>query len=654
MFPFPIAACRPLAAALFLAFVSGQAALAQDDPATQPPHYVGSETCTTCHEEATAHWIGSHHQLAWTMPGPDTVIADFDGTSFDGAGMHVEFSQDEDGYHAAVTEADGSRAAYDIHSVVGIAPLQQYLIETEPGKLQSFDVVWDAAKGEWYHLYGDNVLPPADGLHWTGPYKNWNARCAECHATGYKKNYDPATGRYQSTEVEIGVGCEACHGPGSAHVEWTTTQGSGPANASYGLVMSPDASPEDWIQQCGTCHSRREPLGDGNPMPGAPYHDNFRLLPLTPGLYHADGQILDEVYVLGSFLQSKMYDKGVTCTNCHDPHSMQLVAEGNTVCTQCHSPAGNPDFPSLPLKVFDGPEHTFHEPGTAGAECKNCHMVEQVYMGIDWRADHSFRIPRPDLDARTGAPDACTTCHTDRTPEWAAAEIQKRFPESTHRGSHYGTLFARAQRDPAGTQRGLIELAQDPVTPDIVRATALYLMTSAAGPRAADGTVALLDDPNPLVREHAIPLQGALPDQQAADRIAPLLRDPSRNVRLAALRSLLQLQSATLSPEAMADRDKVMAELSQSLGDRFDFPETQLVMGGMALSQRQFPAALSAFHRAVEMDPQLTDAWSLIIRLTAALQGPEAGQQQARAALAANPDVPALQELAAQLGITQP
>ncbi|OSP56198.1 hypothetical protein BV911_04255 [Pseudoruegeria sp. SK021] len=632
----------------FSLFCGAAPALAQDAPS-----YVGSGQCADCHIDEVEAWNGSHHQLAWTLPSPETVVADFDGTSFSGSGMSVAFSQDAGGYHAQVTETDGSMSTYDVHSVVGIAPLQQFLFETEPGKLQSFDVVWDADAQEWYNLYPDQILPPNDGLHWTGPYKNWNGRCAECHATGFEKNFDFPSQSYASVQAEIGVGCEACHGPGSDHIAWATSQSPMEADhATYGLTMVPDADGEAWGQQCAGCHSRREAYGDGNPVPGTPYHDAYRLSLLTPNLYHADGQIQDEVYVYGSFLQSKMYAEGVTCTNCHDPHSAQLVAEGNAVCTQCHSPAGNPDFPTLPLQEFDTPEHHFHEVGSAGAECKNCHMAEQAYMGIDLRADHSFRIPRPDLDAVTGAPDACTACHQDRTPDWAADAIAGWYPQSTHRGFQFGTVFARARQNPAYARSDLEVLAQDTELADLVRSTALYLMEGASDPATAEAMADLLTDDSPLVRSAAAPLQRGASPQDSVLRLAPLLNDPSQSVRFAALRGMLGLPIARLPRAMEADRARVMAEWQATLSTRLDFPETHLVLGGIALTSRDYPAALGAFRQVVALDPQRTDAWSMVIRLSAALDGEEAGQAAVRDALTILPDDPMVQDFARQFGVS--
>ncbi|MDE0589184.1 multiheme c-type cytochrome [Halocynthiibacter sp. C4] len=586
--------------------------------------YVGTETCATCHEDESLVWEESHHALAWTEATEENVLGNFDGAEFVHEGVATRFDREGQAFVIHVTEEDGSKKRFEVHSVAGIAPLQQYLIETEPGKLQSFDVVWDVEREEWYHLYPDQHLPPDDGLHWTGPYKNWNARCAECHATGFRKNYDSVSQSYASDQVEIGVGCEACHGPGRDHVEWAENGAKEDGQGSYFSMNFAEAGAEGEIQQCAGCHSRREAQLDGNPLPGTPYHDAYALSLLRPGMYHPDGQIRDEVYVYGSFLQSKMYEKGVQCSNCHDPHSVQLKAEGNAVCTQCHSPAGNPEFTSLTQKDYDTADHHFHPEGSEGAQCKSCHMIERDYMGIDGRRDHSFRIPRPDLAAASGSPDACTDCHDDRSPEWAAEEIAAWYPDSVHRGSHYGTVFAKGFADPVSARSELVSLATSEGEASIVRATALWLLEAAADEDLAETLAPLLSHPDPLIRSAAIRPQSGANPQESVLRLVELLGDPVRLVRTETVKSLLSAPVARF-PEAIASNfQRAMGEWRESLSNRTDFPETHLVLGGAALGMRNLPAATEAFRTVVQLDPQREDAWSMLVRIKAA-EGDMAG-----------------------------
>lgn len=617
--------------------------------AAQLADYVGSDSCTDCHNEIAQSWSASHHALAWTEPGPDTIVADFDGTEFSHDGMTARFRSDADGYAVTVTEKDGKTTDYPVHSVAGIAPLQQYLLETEPGRLQSFDVVWDVERARWYHLYPDQDLPPDDGLHWTGPYKTWNARCAECHATGYRRNYGPRTGGYGSVQAEIGVGCEACHGPASGHLDWL--RGDRAAGVSKGFAVTPGQGDRKTdIETCAACHSRRENLGQGLPLPGTPFDDAFTLALLRPGLYHADGQILDEVYVYGSFLQSRMYARGVSCMNCHDPHGAGLKAEGNAVCTQCHSPAGNADFPTLPLGAYDSPDHHRHETGSEGAQCKSCHMAERTYMGTDGRRDHSFRIPRPDLAAQTGAPDTCTDCHADRTPEWAARRIDKWFPDSTRRGAHFGTVFAAARENPQPVAADLLAIAENTGQPGIVRATALTLLQPLTAPGLANDTLALLDDPDPVIRAAAASGQRGAEPGDRIQRLMPLLTDPIRSVRIAAAKQLLDMPPEQLSPGQRAALGQAMSDWQASLATRLDFPETHLVLGGMALTMRNATAAKAAFDQVVRMDPQRADAWSMLVRLTRIVDGDRGARAVLREALGRVPRDPALLRLQAELG----
>jgi len=602
------------------------------------PAYVGSSVCTECHRQVDAAWHNSDHAKAWTLPDETTVLGDFSDVTFTHGGQVTRFFRDGDAYMIETAGADGQRRAYQVVGVAGIDPLQQYLLSPQPGRTQAYDIAWDVAGKRWYPVFPDPVPPPGDGFHWTGTYKSWESRCAECHATGYSRNYDPPTNSYAPKMTEIGVGCEACHGPGAAHIAWARdpmTRKPEDGLTPIGLTVDLGASQEIEVMQCLTCHSRREAMQDGNPMPGTDYHDAFSLTPLREGIYHPDGQILDEVFEGGSFLQSKMHARGVRCSDCHDPHSAQLRAEGNAVCVQCHSPAGNPEFPSLPLKVYDSPDHHFHPQASAGAQCVSCHMIERTYMGIDTRRDHSFRVPRPDL-AATGSPDACTDCHTDRSAEWAASNLASRVPDSLHRGPHFATVFAAARRDPQGQAQMLLEIAEWADGPGVVRASALDLLGAVADMASADRATRLLGDRDPLVRSAAASVLRSLPPEDRLARLEPLLSDPRRTVREAAAKALIDAQVTLDTPQATA-LAAARQEWSEALRLRADYPETQLQMGGAALQARDFAAALTAFERAVTLDPQLVDAWSMVVRLHAAMGNTDAAQAALARALTANP-----------------
>ena len=638
------AVLRRLARTFTVLVILAGPGLAQDVSA-----HVGSAVCSDCHADATAAWAPSDHAKAWTLPDESTVLGDFSNVTFTHHGVTSRFFRDGAKFMIETEDGSGQRRAFEVIGIAGIDPLQQYLLSPEAGRTQTFDIAWDVVAKRWYPVFPDQLAPAGDGLHWTGPYKSWEARCAECHATGYTRNYDATTRTYSPKLTEIGVGCEACHGPGAAHVAWAMSPDLPLANglAPFGLTADLTLEATE-LGTCMTCHSRREALQDGNPVPGTPYHDSYTLSLLRPGLYHPDGQILDEVFEGGSFLQSKMHAKGVRCSDCHEPHSSALKAEGNAVCAQCHSPAGNPRFPSLPLRVFDGPEHHFHPEGSTGAQCVSCHMIERTYMGIDTRRDHSFRIPRPDL-AASGAPDACTDCHTDKDAAWAAAELEARFPDSPHRGPHFAPVFSAAATDPAGQADALLEIAEWD-GPGIVRASALEMLGAAARADQAPRILPLLSDPDPLVRAAATGALGPLPPDQRLTALFPLLSDPLRAVRVATARALLDAQAAPGTPEAQAI-STAMAEWQGSMMLRADFPETHLQLAGVGLTLRNWQMATQAFAEAVSLDPQLVQGWIMQARIAAALEDRQGAARAVGQGLAANPGDANLTALAQEMGL---
>jgi len=606
--------------------------------------YVGTEVCATCHKDVADAWRQSHHALAWTEPTEKNVLGNFDGATFSLHGVTTRFFKRGKTFFVETDGPDGAATIYEIKGVVGIEPLQQYLVETEPGRLQALDTAWSVAERRWYHLYPEQNLLAGNGLHWTGPYKTWNSRCAECHATGYEKRYDPRRRQFASRQQEIGVGCEACHGPGSVHVKRAGKSSTAQNDAGF-VIAYGKKSAETEIQQCAGCHSRREPVAADSPMPGTPYHDAYRLALLRPGLYHADGSILDEVYVYGSFLQSKMYAKGVRCSDCHDVHTAKLRVRGNAVCTQCHSPAGNSKFPTLRRVDYGAESHHFHRPGSQGAQCKSCHMIERTYMQVDPRRDHSFRIPRPDLSAETGSPNACNDCHAEKTAAWATAEIENRFPGRNRGRPHFSQVLFPGRMDPAANSQALLKIAEDRTNAAIVRATALELLRAATNPEIATRGAGFLADIDPSVRQAAIALQrGASPDVRL-ERLVPMLDDPSRSVRIAAARLFIGARVGQLPLNVVKRFKTASAEFRASLLAKADYPETHMVLGGTALGMRNMRAAVAAFREAVTLDPQLVRAWMMIVRIHQAERNGSAARQALKEALIFNPDDPDLREM---------
>ncbi|MCP4071308.1 MAG: tetratricopeptide repeat protein [Hyphomicrobiales bacterium] len=590
---------------------------------TKTSGYVGSKICAECHQETYQAWDKSHHSWALRMPDSQNVLGDFNDAIFSHKGVKSRFFTDNGRYFVETPGGDGKTSNFEVKYAIGVEPLQQYILELEKGRLQVFDIAWDTQNKRWFPVFPDQDNKPGNGLHWTGPYKNWQAQCAECHQTRFVKGYNPSSKSYASSWQELNVACGACHGPAEAHVEWARN----PENFSAARYPGVDAKgmsvtfaqdrPATEINACARCHSRREPLGANSPAPGSKFADNYNLALLRPGLYHADGQINDEVYVYGSFLQSRMHARGVRCSNCHEPHSAVLKAEGNAICTQCHSPAGNTKFPTLKLKDYDAPEHHHHSQSSEGARCENCHMPSKTYMIVDPRRDHSFRVPRPDLSVKLNTPNACSNCHDDKPAKWAAKHVEQWYPEGRSTKPHFAELFTKARRQSLNedSRNALVELALDQDKPSIVRATSLNFLGQGIKPEELAKAIPLLKADEAHIRAEAVQLFRGAPDQHRYKQLVPMLKDPTRSVRISAARELLNISADSFK---RADRklfSSAVKEYQNSLLAKADFPQVQMALGGLAMLGRNFKAAEAAFREAITMDPQLDQAWLMITRI---------------------------------------
>ena len=533
----------------------------------------------------------------------ESVLGNFDDATFTRFDVTSRFFRNDGKFFVHTEGPEGGMRDFEIRYTFGVEPLQQYLIEFPGGRLQGLGVAWDTERERWFHLYPDEGISPEDPFHWTGRYQNWNFMCAECHSTNLRKNYDLETDTYATKWDGIDVGCQSCHGPGEAHVEWASgVEASEATVGGFGLVVDFETNDARYqVESCAPCHSRRQQVSTED-RSGEPLLDHFMPETLREDLYYADGQILEEVYVYGSFLQSRMYDQGVRCTDCHNPHSLRLGVVGNAVCEQCHhSQAARDRFPTLTLKNYDSPEHHFHPTEGDGAQCVNCHMPERVYMVVDPRRDHSFRIPRPDLSLKLGTPNACNMCHTDETPEWADAAVTEWYGAQRRQEPHYGETIAAGRRGEPDAAPRLIALSGDAEQPTIVRATALELLRD-YGAAGASAMVEAVRDDDPLVRATAVSGLEPLPPEERIQNVSPLLRDPVRAVRIQAAR-VLASASAELIGEDRQAFGAALTEYEALQASLADTAPAHLNLGVIHAATGRREQAVRDYETAVSLDP---------------------------------------------------
>ncbi|TVS08064.1 MAG: ammonia-forming cytochrome c nitrite reductase subunit c552 [Planctomycetaceae bacterium] len=605
--------------------------------------YVGSHSCIECHQDYYELWRGSHHDLAMNLATPETVLGDFDDVHFEHHGIHSRLFRRDGKYMVHTEGPDGQMDDFEIQWVFGVTPLQQYMVEfdrtddhaeNEVARVQVLRITWDTERREWFYLPPPDVkerLAPDDDLHWTGVAQRWNNMCAYCHSTNLQKNYDHDTAQYRTTWSEINVGCEACHGPGSVHVDlanqnslfWDRKRG-------FGLVDL-KSDPQIEIETCAPCHSRRRYVHPGF-LPGDNYYDHFANELIERATYFADGQVLDENYVYGSFIQSKMFHKGIRCTDCHDPHTTRTIHEGNAVCTSCHEhPAGK----------YDTPAHHFHEPGTLGASCVECHMPKTTYMEVDPRRDHSIRNPRPDLSVALGVPNACTQCHLDTQAEGLAdrddlrqyldwmlaardgdplvqqelarvdAEMneayQQWYGEKTlgpREKPHFSHAVTLSRQDDARAVPGLVDIATDARAPGIIRATAMLELGMHEGRAPVDAARRGLGDSDPQVRATAIStLQGRLAPRELAAAVVPLLDDPVRVVRAEAARVLATVPERDRPPRSQQPFERALSEFHAGLMMSNDRAAAHMTWGIVQENLGDDQQAIEAYETAMRVEP---------------------------------------------------
>ncbi|RUP09923.1 MAG: tetratricopeptide repeat protein [Hyphomicrobium sp.] len=616
------------------------------------PDFVGSDRCAQCHAAEHKDWLSSQHAVAMQEATEKTVLGRFDGVTFSKDDVTSTFYRKDGKFWVRTDGPDEALGDFEIKYTFGVWPLQQYLIEFPGGRIQALGIAWDARAKEnggqrWYQLYPDRKLKAGDPQHWTGIDQNWNYQCAWCHSTNIKKNYDRASGRFSTTWSEISVGCEACHGPGSNHVAWATRsngweqsdqRGKGfaqifderkgvtwPMDTDGQAHRSVPRTSANEIHICAGCHSRRQQFSDDPESVGRLF-DAFRPSLLEAGLYHVDGQQRDEVYNYGSFLESRMHSAGVTCSDCHNPHTAKLRQTGNSLCGLCHAP-----------ERFDASSHHHHVPNSKGAECAACHMPISTYMGIDGRRDHSIRIPRPDQSVLLGTPNACNQCHTDKSAKWAADAIKAWYPSAKPGFQDFAQAFDRGDWGAPGAQLSLMGIAKASTEAPIVRASAIARLGRFPSPQVLDFAAGSLKINDPQIRAAAVSVIAGADPETRRSLLAPLLRDETRLVRMDAARAIAGEAEQNLSPDDLASFEKALAEYVDAQLFNAERPESQTNLGTLYRDRGKPYDARAAFARAIEIDPTFVPAVIALAELTRGQHDESGAEAALRKSLERNP-----------------
>jgi Flp pilus assembly protein TadD len=614
-----------------------------------PLAYVRTEACAGCHPEEVKRWRGSQHPLAMQEATEASVLGDFKDARFTYNGIVSRFFRKEGKYLVRTEGPDGRPRDYEIAYTFGVWPLQQYLVPFPAGRYQALGIAWDSRPKKeggqrWFHLYPNEKVDSRDVLHWTKPSQNWNTQCAECHSTDLRKGFRWPDDHFQTTFSEIDVACETCHGPGSRHVAWAErvkARGVKPKGEPGLIVRFTERRSRTWemdlargiakptrfletryeIETCARCHGRRGLLTEDY-RPGRLLADTHRPALLEEGLYHADGQMRDEVYNWGSFLQSRMYAAGVTCSDCHDPHGLKVRVAPDAVCSSCHQP-----------EKFATRKHHFHREAGKGASCVSCHMRTVTYMVVDPRHDHSFRVPRPDLTLSLGSPNTCNDCHRDRSAQWAQGAIRRWYPKGRWTTPHYGEALQAGRTFRPDAEEALVRVATDAREPGIVRGTAVSLLPPYLSPLSRPALAKAVADKDPLVRLGAATALDALEPKERVRIGAPLLGDPVRAVRVEAVVPFADVPAEHLTADQRIAFDRALDDFFQAQRANAERPESHVNLGIVFVRRGRRDEARRAYDAALRLAPWFIPAYANLADLLRAQGKDEEGEKVLRQGL---------------------
>lgn len=571
-----------------------------------------AEQCQSCHQDTVHQWTTSDHAKAMAPATVQTVLGDFNGAELTHFSQHVRFTLNDGVYTVELTHGEHTQQ-YTIDYVFGHYPLQQYLVKAKGGRYQVLPFSWDsraqdAGGQKWFPVYADEDIKPNDRLHWQQPMQNWNGMCADCHSSGLKRQFDHSSAQFNTVFDEINVSCQSCHTTMSAtHSQSRSLNNNSDLSSTHAAGLTaheqkalgywlrkPSDSVARWhgetrdnrfMETCFGCHSLRSPLTDGI-APKDAFLDQFSPSFIAPPLYFADGKVKEEVYVYGSFLQSKMFAAGVNCLDCHDPHTLKVKVEGNGLCLQCHS-----------AETYEATRHSHHSIDSLGNQCVNCHMPETTFMGVDARREHSFTVPRPLIAKETGSPSVCLSCHETQSHDWAQKAINHWFGDE-HKMAPGERGFIDFMQDKVQDEKAIFAIIADTQLSVIKRASVIARLPQVRSQVSSALLAPYFSHDEPLIRLATAQASVLLSPSEKQQLLLPLITDEFRAIRVAAANQL-----AGLALDSQPEVKRALAELM--LSNQVDLwrGEGNLNQSLVEYQLGNTQAALAYLQKGTEIDP---------------------------------------------------
>jgi hypothetical protein len=421
--------------------------------------YVSSKSCKKCHEREFTSWYGSYHRSMTQKISPETAPEFLSDTTVTLEGQVYRFEKRGDAFWIEMDDPatdsqkeNPKRIRRQIVLSTGSHHMQVFWYATEIGRtLGAVPLTYLIKEEQWIPRKSAFLRPP----DWPTAHElgRWNSTCLKCHSTHPRARLRGKS-RWDTHVAEFGIACEACHGPGSNHVQAMSIKlEQKAASVKLGIVNPKKLDSHRSSETCGQCHSiRRSKNGlpsmtkymEHGPRyrPGQKYEEasHFNFARCSPGfedptkgenpdMFWSDGMVRVSGREYNGLVESPCFQSGkLSCLSCHTMHNAEASASakdwaddqlqagmrGNKACLQCHSKLTN-----------NIAAHTHHAINSSGSNCMNCHMPHTTYGLLKAIRSHQIDRPNATTGLKTGRMVACNQCHLDQSLGWTANYLEK-------------------------------------------------------------------------------------------------------------------------------------------------------------------------------------------------------------------------------------
>jgi len=490
--------------------------------------------------------------------------------------------------------------SYKILWAMGGHNVYCFLTPLEKGKLQTIPLAYDVNRKSWFNYPESAIRNFGEGhskdkaLPWKDPMFSFNTGCYSCHVSQLSSNFDLTSGTYHTTWREAGINCETCHGPGEEHIRACRGLKEGEVPKDMKLIVTSSFTPQQHNDACAPCHAKMNPITPSY-RPGDKFFDNYNITTLEDPDFYPDGRDLGENYTMTAWMMNPCAQKSdLNCITCHTSSGRDRNKDNpNQACVKCHRD-----------KVLNFEAHSRHKP-EAGLTCISCHMPKREFVGHFLRSDHSFRPPMPEATIRFGSPNACNSCHTDKSPQWANAEVKKRknsnYQDETLK---WAQLIKEAREQNWKNVDRMYEYIRNPKSEIVVVNSLIRLLGNYNNESKTGVFIHALSNKSELVRASAAHGLMDFTTPEVKKALLQACQDEIRLVRIQAVSAILSFPPESFTVDEQAIIDKAEKEYVTSMKTRLDNWSNHYNLGIYYQQKGNVPAALNAYETASRLYPK--------------------------------------------------